>query len=69
VTAAFELGSNEAGATFFCQVDANPTKRCPALFSRRYRIGPHVLRVWARDPTGNTDQSAAVFHFRVKRIE
>jgi hypothetical protein len=67
-TATFELRSNEAGATFFCQVDANPTKRCPALFTRRYRIGPHVVFVWARDPAGNTDQSAAVFHFRVKQI-
>ncbi len=67
-TATFELGSNEAGATFFCQVDTNPSKQCRALFSRRYRVGPHVVFVWARDPTGNTDQSAAVFHFRVKRI-
>jgi hypothetical protein len=67
-TATFELGSNEAGASFFCQIDANATKRCPALFTRHYRAGPHVVFVWARDPTGNTDQSAAVFHFRVTRV-
>jgi hypothetical protein len=67
-TAMFELGSNEAGAIYFCRVDTGATKRCPALFRRRYRIGPHTIRVWARDPSGNTDQSAAVFHFRVKRI-
>jgi hypothetical protein len=67
-TAAFELGSDEAGVTFFCQVDTGSSKRCPTLFSRRYRVGPHVVRVWARDATGNTDQSAAVFRFRVKRI-
>lgn len=66
-TATFELGSSETGASFFCQVDANATKRCPALFTRRYRVGPHVVFVWARDPAGNTDQSAAVFRFRVKR--
>jgi len=67
-TAGFELGSNEAGTIFFCQVDAGTTKKCPVLFSRRYRIGPHVVFAWARDATGNTDQSAAVFHFRVKRV-
>jgi len=68
-TATFELGSDEAGAIFFCRVDTGATKRCPTLFTRRYRVGPHVLHVWARDPTGNTDQSAAVFRFRVKRTE
>jgi hypothetical protein len=62
----FELGSSEAGAIFLCQVDANPPRRCPALFSRRYRIGPHMVRVSARDLAGNTDPSAAVFRFRVK---
>jgi hypothetical protein len=68
-TVTFELGSDEDGVIFFCQVDAGATKRCPPLFTRRYRVGAHVVFVWARDPTGNTDQSAAVFHFRVKRIE
>jgi hypothetical protein len=67
-TATFELGSSETGATFFCQVDAGPSKRCPAQFSRRYRVGPHVVRVSARDPAGNADPSPAVFRFRVKRI-
>jgi Subtilase family len=67
-TATFELGSNEAGVSYFCQVDANATKKCPALFTRRYRIGPHVVRAWARDLTGNTDQSAAIFRFKVKRV-
>jgi hypothetical protein len=66
-TATFELGSNDASAIFFCRVDANPSKRCSAMFSRRYRIGLHVVRVWARDPAGNTDQSAAVFRFKVKQ--
>jgi hypothetical protein len=65
-TVTFELGSNEPGVIFFCQVDASASKRCSARFSRRYRIGPHVVYVWARDATGNTDQSAAVFRFKVK---
>ena len=68
-TATFELGSDEAGATFFCQVDTNPSKRCRALFSRSYRIGPHVVRASARDAAGNTDPTAVVFRFTVKHIE
>ncbi len=67
-TVVFRLGSNEAGSIYFCRVDANPTKRCPALLRRRYRVGAHVLHAWARDAAGNTDRSAAVFHFRVKRV-
>lgn len=67
-TGVFELRSNESGAAFFCQVDRGASKRCPARFTRRYRIGAHVVRVWARDLAGNTDPSPAVFRFKVRRI-
>jgi hypothetical protein len=67
--AAFALGSNEGGVTFFCRVDTGPSRKCPARFTRRYRLGPHVVRIWARDASGNADQSPAVFHFRVKHAK
>ncbi len=67
-TVVFRLGSNEAGSIYLCRVDGGRSRRCPARFVRRYRVGRHVVRVVARDAAGNTDQSAAVFHFRVRRI-
>lgn len=67
-TASFELNSNEGGVTFFCSVDGAAARRCASPFTRRYRLGSHVLSVTARDSSGNADQSPAVFRFRVKRI-
>jgi len=67
-SATFSLGSNEGGSTFLCRVDNGSTKACPARFTRRFRLGSHVIRVTARDAAGNTDQSPAVFRFTVKQI-
>jgi subtilisin family serine protease len=67
-TAVFVFGSDEAGATFLCRVDRGLWQNCPARFVRRYRVGKHVVRVVARDAAGNSDPTAVVYGFRVKRI-
>jgi subtilisin family serine protease len=67
-TAVFVFGSDESGATFLCRVDQGPWRTCPARFVRRYRVGKHVVRVVARDAAGNSDPTAVVYGFRVKRI-
>ncbi len=63
----FRFGSDEAGVTFLCRVDGAPFRSCPARFVRRFRVGSHVVRVVARDVTGNADATPAVARFRVKR--
>jgi len=59
--------SDEAGVDFLCKVDRGPSRPCPARFARRFRLGSHVVRVFARDPAGNTDSTPAVARFRVVR--
>jgi hypothetical protein len=68
-TAVFVFRSDESGVTFLCRVDQGPWRTCPARFVRRYRVGKHVVRVVARDAAGNSDPTAVVYRFRVKRIE
>jgi subtilisin family serine protease len=63
----FRFGSDEAGVTFVCRVDGAPYRSCPARLVRRFRLGPHILRVVARDAAGNVDRTPAVARFRVKR--
>ncbi len=67
-TAVFVFRADEGGVTFLCRVDKGPWRTCPARFVRRYRVGPHVVRVVARDAAGNSDPTAAIYHFRVQRI-
>ena len=67
-TAVFVFRSDEAGVTFLCRVDRGPWRTCPARFVRRYRVGRHVVRVVARDAAGNSDLTAVVYGFRVKRV-
>ncbi|HET8862740.1 MAG TPA: hypothetical protein VFM94_05780, partial [Solirubrobacterales bacterium] len=65
--AVFRFGSNEAGVGFLCKIDRRPFRACPQRLARRFALGPHVLRVKARDQDGETDQTPAVFRFRVTR--
>ena len=66
--AVFRFGSNEAGVAFLCKIDRHPFRACPQRLARRFALGPHLLRVKARDQDGDTDQTAAVFRFRVTQI-
>jgi hypothetical protein len=66
--AVFRFGSDQSGVTFLCKVDRGRFHACAARFARRYTLGPHVLRVKARNADGKTDSTPAVYRFRVKRI-
>ncbi len=67
-TAVFVFRSDEPGVTFLCRVDQGPWRTCPARFVRRYRVGKHVVRAVARDAAGNSDPTAVIYSFRVKRV-
>jgi hypothetical protein len=66
VRATFRFGSNERNVTFICRLDGGLSRFCRQRFSRRFAIGPHTLRVAARDAAGNVDRTPAVYSFRVK---
>ncbi len=66
--AVFRFGASESDVTFVCRVDGEPFRECRRRFVGRFGVGPHVLRVVARDAAGNTDSTPAVYRFRVKRI-
>lgn len=63
----FRFGSDEQGVSFVCRIDGGPFRPCGARLVRRFGVGPHVLRVVARDAAGNVDLSPAVDRFKVKR--
>jgi Subtilase family len=67
--AAFRFGSNESGVSFLCKFDRSAFRLCRARTVRSFGLGRHVLRVKARDAAGNTDDTPAVYRFRVKRVE
>jgi subtilisin family serine protease len=64
----FRFGSDQAGVTFACRVDAGLFKPCGERFARRFPVGVHVLRVFARNAEGLGDPTPAVYRFRVKRL-
>lgn len=66
--AVFRFGSDEAGVAFLCKVDRHPFRACPQRLVRAFALGRHVLRVKARDQDDETDQTPAVFRFRVRRV-
>lgn len=68
-TAVFLFGSDESDVTFLCRVDRGRFHACPTRFVRVYGLGPHVLRVKARNAEGETDGTPAVYRFRVKHVQ
>ena len=67
--AVFRFGSDEEGVTFVCRVDGGLPRFCAERLARRFSLGKHAVRVKAIDIAGNVDRTAAVYRFRVKRIE
>jgi subtilisin family serine protease len=63
----FGFGADESGVTFFCRIDRAPFRRCRTRVVLRFGVGPHLLRVVARDAAGNADRTPAVHRFRVER--
>lgn len=66
-TVVFRFGSDQAGVSFLCKVDAGAFRACPAKLTRRFGVGRHSLRVKARNAAGLTDATPATFRFRVER--
>ncbi len=64
----FRFGSNVSGATFVCRIDGGLFRPCPARLVRRFPLGPHVVRVSARDESGDGDRTPASYRFQVERI-
>jgi hypothetical protein len=64
----FRFGSDQAGVSFACRLDGGLFRRCPQRLVRRFPIGLHTVRVFARDAAGNADRSPAAYRFRVKQI-
>jgi hypothetical protein len=59
--ATFAFSSDDAGATFRCQLDGQPVE--PGCTSPRgytgLAVGDHTFKVWAQDAAGNQDATAA----------
>jgi hypothetical protein len=68
VRVVFRFGSNQAGVSFACRIDAGLFRPCGERLVRRFGIGVHAVRVFARDAGGNGDPTPAVYRFRVKRV-
>lgn len=64
----FLFGSDQTGVTFACRIDTGLFKPCKERLARRFPVGSHVLRVFARNASGNGDPTPAVYRFRVKHV-
>jgi subtilisin family serine protease len=64
----FRFGSDQAGATFLCKLDAGPFLRCRSPLVRSLRPGQHTLRVKAKSAAGLLDATPAVYRFRIERV-
>ncbi|HEY5052224.1 MAG TPA: S8 family serine peptidase [Solirubrobacterales bacterium] len=62
----FRFRSDQAGS-FSCGIDADPLRHCHRKLARWFKLGPHTVRVVARNSEGEVDPTPAVFHFTVKR--
>lgn len=67
VRVSFRFRASEPGVTFLCSVDGRSPRVCGKKLSRWFSLGPHTVKVAARDSDGNLDQTPAVFRFRVAR--
>jgi subtilisin family serine protease len=64
----FRFGSDQTGVTFACRIDAGLFRPCGERLARRFGIGAHVVRVFARNADDLGDETPAVYRFRVKRV-
>jgi hypothetical protein len=65
--AKFEFGSDEPGSTFQCRLDKADFEPCDASEQFKVKRKKHVLRVRAKDPTGNVDPTPAQRKWKVKK--
>jgi hypothetical protein len=64
----FRFGSDQAGSSFLCKIDAGRLSPCASRIVRRLRPGPHALTVKAVSSAGLADPTPVVFRFRVRRV-
>jgi hypothetical protein len=64
----FRFSSDQNRVTFYCQVDGSARRVCGARFKRRFRLGPHVVKVRAVDSSDGSTSAPASFRFRVQRM-
>ncbi|HEY6728357.1 MAG TPA: hypothetical protein VI197_30310 [Polyangiaceae bacterium] len=65
-TGDFEFGSDDASATFECNLDAGGFEECPAIYTTpTLAVGSHTLEVRAVDALGNSDATPAVYTWDV----
>jgi hypothetical protein len=64
----FRFRSDQGGA-FLCGIDGGAFRRCHRKLARWFSLGPHTVRVAARNAAGETDPTPAVFHFRVEHVD
>lgn len=67
--AVFSFGASEGDVVFICRIDKGPFHRCKQRLERRFKVGAHVVRVFARNVAGVADPTPAVFRFRVLLTE
>jgi len=63
--AKFTFGSNETGSRFECKLDKKPFRACSSPYQRKVQPGKHQFQVRAVDAQGKTDETPAVFRWRV----
>jgi hypothetical protein len=68
-SATFDLGSNEAGSTFACSLDAGAYAACstPKTYTG-LADGTHTLSLRATDPAGNVDTSPASYSWSIDNV-
>lgn len=65
-TPTFSFVSDESGSTFQCKVDGKPFKSCRSPFTtKQLALGPHTLKVRAKDDSGKLDPSPASYSFKI----
>jgi hypothetical protein len=64
----FRFGSDQAGSTFLCKVDAGRLRPCGSRIVRRFGLGPHAITARAVSSAGLADPTPAVFRFRVHHV-
>jgi hypothetical protein len=60
----FKFATDEAGATFECDLDGRGWKKCQATFRFNTKVGKHRLLVRAVDTAGNIDPTPARYKYR-----
>ncbi len=63
----FRFGSEPRGTGFVCSIDGRGRRDCGERLKRSFGLGRHVLRVWARDGSGELGP-AAEHRFQVKQV-